>query len=186
MPDALFSDPRLAALYDPLDPDRSDLELYLSLVEQFGPRSVLDIGCGTGTLACLLARRGVDVTGVDPAGASLDVARTKSGADRVRWVHGDASALPRLAVDMVTMTGNVAQVLEAWVDVTDVRESLVSFRSTFVFAADGATLTSCSSLRFRTRDEITSSLDSAGFALEDTRDAPDRPGLELVFLATTT
>ena len=108
--DELFEDPRLAAAYDPLDPDRGDLDLYVGFVEEFGARSVLDIGCGTGTFACLLADRGVDVTGLDPAGASLDVARAKEGADRVRWIHGDVTALPPLQVDLVTMTANVAQV----------------------------------------------------------------------------
>ena len=117
VPDAIFDDPRLAALYDPLDPDRSDLDAYAAIVDELGARRVLDVGCGTGTFACLLARRGVDVVGVDPAGASLDVARSKPGADRVRWLHGDATTLPPLAVDMATMTANVAQVFltdEAW------------------------------------------------------------------------
>ncbi|MGD0560169.1 MAG: class I SAM-dependent methyltransferase [Streptosporangiaceae bacterium] len=110
MPDAAFSHPRLASVYDPLDPDRSDLGLYLGLAVGFGARSVLDIGCGTGTFACLLAALGLDVTGVDPAGASLDVARGKPAADKVRWIHGEVPALPPLAVDLATMTGNVAQV----------------------------------------------------------------------------
>ncbi|QHT55079.1 class I SAM-dependent methyltransferase [Cellulomonas sp. H30R-01] len=113
MPDAAFTDPRLAALYDPLDPDRSDLDVYAALVDELGARTVLDVGCGTGTFAVLLARRGVDVVGVDPAAASLDVARAKPDADRVRWVHGDATTLPPLAVDLAVMTGNVAQVLVA-------------------------------------------------------------------------
>lgn len=51
MADALFEEPRLAAVYDPLDPDRSDLEVYAEIVSEFGARTVLDIGCGTGTFA---------------------------------------------------------------------------------------------------------------------------------------
>jgi ubiquinone/menaquinone biosynthesis C-methylase UbiE len=110
MVDAIFAERRLAEVYDPLDPDRSDLDAYAAMVDEFGARSVLDIGCGTGTFACLLARRGLTVTAVDPAEASLEIARTKPGADRVRWVHGYATDLPPLQVDLVTMTGNVAQV----------------------------------------------------------------------------
>ncbi|HEX6423414.1 MAG TPA: class I SAM-dependent methyltransferase, partial [Acidimicrobiales bacterium] len=110
MVDAIFAEPRLADIYDPLDADRSDLDAYAALVSELGARSVLDVRCGTGTFACLLARRGTEVTGVDPAAASLAVARRKPGADLVRWVEGDATTLPRLRVDLVTMTGNVAQV----------------------------------------------------------------------------
>jgi SAM-dependent methyltransferase len=106
-----FENPRLAALYDPLDPDRSDLEAYAAIAAEFGVRSVLDVGCGTGTFACLLAARGYQVTGLDPAGASLDIARAKPFADRVRWIHATADELPPdVTADLVTMTGNVAQV----------------------------------------------------------------------------
>ncbi|MBO0836242.1 MAG: class I SAM-dependent methyltransferase, partial [Actinobacteria bacterium] len=113
MPDAIFDDPRLARIYDPLDPDRSDLDVYAAIAAEFGARSVLDVGCGTGTFACLLAARGLEVTGVDPAGASLDVARAKPGAGAVRWLHGDATTLPLMQADLATMTGNVAQVFVA-------------------------------------------------------------------------
>jgi ubiquinone/menaquinone biosynthesis C-methylase UbiE len=241
VPDRIFTDPRLAEIYDLLDGDRHDLDLYVALVEEVGAQSVLDIGCGTGTFACLLAGRGVEVIGVDPAAASLQVARRKAGADAVKWVVGDAAALPALGVDAVTMTGNVAQVfttdaawgstlraarsslraggsllfeardparrawqawtrdstfrrvdlpgagqLETWVELTEVALPLVSFRWTFVFTCDGLTLTSDSTLRFRTRSELIETLEQTGFVVMDVRDAPDRPGLEFIFIAKTT
>lgn len=117
MVDDIFGDPRLAALYDALDPDRSDLLHYLAIVREFSATSVLDVGCGTGVFALMLAEQGFDVTGVDPAAASLDVARAKPSAERVCWILGDATTLPTLAVDVAVMTGNVAQVFltdEAW------------------------------------------------------------------------
>lgn len=122
MPDALFSHPRVARVYDPLDPDRSDLDTYVDLVREFGADAVLDVGCGTGTLACRLAAQGVEVLGVDPAGASVTVARAKTGAERVEWVVGtveDVAARPdqRGRYDLATMSANVAQVFlgdEEW------------------------------------------------------------------------
>lgn len=117
MADDCFVHPRLAAIYDPLDPDRSDLHAYLQMAEEFEAQRVLDIGCGTGVFALLLADRGTEVVGVDPARASIDVARAKPGSERVRWICGDATDLPLLRVDLATMTANVAQAIadpQAW------------------------------------------------------------------------
>ena len=111
MPDAVFEHPRLVSVYDALDPDRSDLDVYVDIAGELGADRVVDVGCGTGTFALLLADRGLQVIGVDPAGASLDVARAKPGAERVHWVHGDATALPAIQVDLAMMTGNVAQAI---------------------------------------------------------------------------
>lgn len=110
MPDEIFAHPTLAAIYDDLDGERDDLDHWLAIVEEFGTRSVLDIGCGTGIFACRVAALGLDVTGVDPAAASLDVARRRPGADHVRWILGDVTTGPSVPVDLATMTGNVAQV----------------------------------------------------------------------------
>jgi len=100
---------RLAALYDPLDPDRSDLEVYADIVAELGARRLIDLGCGTGTFALMLAGRGIRVTAVDPDEDAVAVARHKEGADAVEWVVGDASDLAPLSANVVTMTANVAQ-----------------------------------------------------------------------------
>src|SRR5690606_20033261 len=62
-PDPLFADPRLAACYDVFDGARDDLPHYHALLAEHGARSVLDVGCGTGSLAVLLAADGLAVTG---------------------------------------------------------------------------------------------------------------------------
>ncbi|MBI2710315.1 MAG: class I SAM-dependent methyltransferase [Actinobacteria bacterium] len=126
MPDPIFADPRLARLYDVVDDDRSDLDVYLEIVGELKASTVLDVGCGTGTLACELALRGIEAIGVDPAGASLDVARRKPGAERVRWIHGDAPSIPPLGVNLALMTGNVAQV---FVGDVEWRDTLTALRS---------------------------------------------------------
>lgn len=110
MPDAIFAHPRLAEVYDAFDGPRDDLVAYRDIVDELGADRVLDVGCGTGNLAVLLAGRGRTVVGVDPAEASLAVAKTKDRAGRITWLHGDATTLPDLAVDLALMTGNVAQV----------------------------------------------------------------------------
>ena len=73
--------------------------------------------------------------------------------------------------------------IETWTQLIEVEEPLVSLRHTFRFARDELEPVSDSTLRFRSRDEIEESLDATGFRLREVRDAPDRPGLELVFFA---
>jgi hypothetical protein len=72
-----------------------------------------------------------------------------------------------------------------WVQVTDVAHGgeLVTFESPNVFESDGTVITSRSTLRFRSREALEASLHASGFTVEEVRDAPDRPGRELVFVA---
>ncbi len=70
------------------------------------PASVLDAGCGTGRVAIELARRGIDVVGVDLDDDMLVAARAK--APQVPWVTADLAVLDLGRVfDVVAMPGNV-------------------------------------------------------------------------------
>ncbi|MDI6105056.1 class I SAM-dependent methyltransferase [Actinoplanes sp. NEAU-A12] len=109
MPDAIFAHPRLARLYDTFEGDRGDLDAYEEIIAELGARRILDLGCGTGCLALRLAAAGLTVTAVDPAAASLDVARAKPGADKVTWLP-ELPAPAGDGFDLAVMTGNVAQV----------------------------------------------------------------------------
>src|SRR5690349_24326547 len=107
MADAVFGEPRLAAIYDAVEGERrADLDHYLAIAEEFGARSLLDVGCGTGILARRAAGQGVGGTGVDPAAASLGVARGKPGAEGVRWRPGAATRLAALEGERAAMTAN--------------------------------------------------------------------------------
>ena len=108
--DGHYVDERLVALYDLENARGADTDFYLGLADAIGARTILDLGCGTGLLTCEMAVAGRRVIGVDPAPAMLAVARRAPGAERVRWVEGDASALGTPEADLLTMTGNVAQI----------------------------------------------------------------------------
>jgi ubiquinone/menaquinone biosynthesis C-methylase UbiE len=56
--------------------------------------AVVDVGCGTGTLAIALAADGAEVIGVDGDPEVLALAHAKPGAETVQWRKGLATALP--------------------------------------------------------------------------------------------
>lgn len=75
-------------------------------VERHGPRSVLDAGCGTGRLARELARRGIEVVGVDLDPAMLAVARRKGPG--IDWREADLATVDLgREFDAVVLAGNV-------------------------------------------------------------------------------
>src|SRR3989442_14186093 len=58
------------------------------------PRTILDLGCGTGNHDIPLARRGYQVTGLDQSPAMFSLARKKTTESRVRvrFVRADMRA----------------------------------------------------------------------------------------------
>jgi ubiquinone/menaquinone biosynthesis C-methylase UbiE len=104
-----FEDPRLVEVYDAEFVWGWEDDLFMSVLAERSARRVVDLGCGTGRLAIAMAEAGHEVTGIEPARASLDAARRKVGAERVRWVEGGAGCLPVKAFDAALMTSHVAQ-----------------------------------------------------------------------------
>ena len=51
-----FSDPRLVAVYDTVNPIAEYETFYLDLAAKLSASSIIDIGCGTGLLTCSWAR----------------------------------------------------------------------------------------------------------------------------------
>lgn len=110
-------DETAVAGYDEENGDREDLRFIADLAERLGARRVSDVGCGTGLLACDLASRGMQVTGVDPGRAILELARRRPGSGAVRWIQGTAADLPAADADLVVLSAHVANYLptrQAW------------------------------------------------------------------------
>jgi len=78
----------------------------VDFVMRYAPGSVLDAGCGTGRVARELARRGVDVVGVDLDPDMLVTARRRS--PDLQWVEADlASVALGRTFDVAVAAGNV-------------------------------------------------------------------------------
>jgi SAM-dependent methyltransferase len=86
-----------AAAYDDLYKDKdyvAECELIERVFKLYGPgpvRRVLDLGCGTGGHAVVLARRGYDLVGVDRAPDMLERARARGST--ARFELGEISAI---------------------------------------------------------------------------------------------
>jgi SAM-dependent methyltransferase len=92
--------------FDDLAAHGVDVHGEAAFVMHYAPATALDAGCGTGRVAIELARRGVDVVGVDAAAALLETARTL--ASDLEWIEHDLTTLDLgRSFDLVVMAGNV-------------------------------------------------------------------------------
>ena len=83
-----------------------DVHGEAEFVQRFAPTSVLDAGCGTGRVGRELARRGLDIVGVDIDPEMLDTARRK--APGVDWHLADLATVDlSRSFDTIVMAGNV-------------------------------------------------------------------------------
>jgi len=238
-----FSDPLLVAAYDTLNALGADRDFWCAEVERLSPSSIVDLGCGTGLLTCELARRGYEMTGVDPSGAMLDIARRKPDAGSVRWIEGGYQKLEGLRADLILMTSHVAQffldgkewkcMLEAahcalhprghivfdsrtpifppyrtwpvreapkrvedaalgpidwWYKLLEIQGSRVRYELHYHFIRSDEKITSTDELVFRSREELTESLEGAGFEVQtvygDWNGDPATPtSPEMIFVA---
>lgn len=106
-----YQNAQIAEIYDLANPRAQDTDFCVALAGA-RPCSILDLGCGTGTLCLALAERGHRVTGVEPAAAMLAVARRKPHSDEVEWVESSAQSYrAQRRFDLIVMTGHAFQVL---------------------------------------------------------------------------
>lgn len=92
--------------FDALAAGGHDVHGEATFVMGFSPASVLDAGCGTGRVAVEVARRGVQVVGVDADRSMLATARRRS--PDLDWREHDLAVLDLGCLfDVVVMAGNV-------------------------------------------------------------------------------
>jgi SAM-dependent methyltransferase len=94
------------ARFDRLAASGQDVHGEADFVMSFSPGTVLDAGCGTGRVAIELARRGVEVVGVDVDPSMLATARGL--APDLTWVDADLTEFDLgRTFDVVVLAGNV-------------------------------------------------------------------------------
>jgi SAM-dependent methyltransferase len=238
-----FSDPLLVSAYDALNAFGDDSDFWLRTIKKLAPKTVIDLGCGTGLLTIDLASRGYKMIGIEPAGAMLDIARKKPDAEKVQWVEGGYEKFEDLEADMVLMTSHVAQFFlddkgwremlsasykalnpggyilfdsrtpifppyQTWPTEENPRRirdlkfgpidwyytllgitgNRVCYQLHFHFINSGKRITSTDELIFRSEEEISNSLEEAGFEVEtvygdwdESLATPESP--EMIFIA---
>jgi ubiquinone/menaquinone biosynthesis C-methylase UbiE len=76
--------------------DRVEKEAIFAVLPELHGRRVLEVGCGTGNISLVLARRGARVVGLDVSGPMLTAAQQKARQHGLllAWIRSGAAALP--------------------------------------------------------------------------------------------
>jgi len=69
---------------------------FVSFLPKNSKAEVLDIGCGSGRDALSLARRGYQVTAIDPSIKMLELAQKKNKHRNIRWLNDSLPELSKL------------------------------------------------------------------------------------------
>jgi len=123
----MYSDADAAALYNVLNSWGPSDDFYLALA--MASPSVLDVGCGTGTLLHRARAAGHTgrLVGIDPDRAALDVARRHGD---IEWIEGTAASMTwDRDFDLVVMMSHSFQ---SFVTDDDLRASLVAIHRALV------------------------------------------------------
>jgi len=171
MPDLIFADAELAALYDRMNPGRDDFDFYMPMVMAAG--SVLDVGCGAGAMLhqARKAGHGGRLCGLDPAPGMLAQARQR---DDIEWITGDLSSVAWNGdFDLVVMTGHAFQV---FLEDEDVRAALAAVRA--ILRPDGR-------FAFETRNPLARAWETWGSEERPAADGPDGERIRMTRRVTT-
>jgi ubiquinone/menaquinone biosynthesis C-methylase UbiE len=74
--------------------DRADVARLIEILGLAAGERILDVPCGQGRHAHLLAEAGFDVTGLDYSRHLLDIAKARGTSANLRYVRGDMRSLP--------------------------------------------------------------------------------------------
>lgn len=107
-----FSHPRLISVFDIVNPVMSYKYFYLSILDTLWVSNIIDFGCGTWLLTHEFISPERIITGIDPFSELIEKAKERDVGHNIRWlVDSDFDTIPDTSVDIVLLSGHVAQFL---------------------------------------------------------------------------
>lgn len=115
-------------------------QFRLQLLGDLRGQRVLDVGCGEGSNAVLLARRGADVTGVDISQRCVELADARAKANQVEdrtrfyWSPLELAVLPERSFDVIWIDGVLHHVIPELELILDRLQTWAKPGARFVFS----------------------------------------------------